>query len=189
MTHLNLSDFEARYREDPDPWAYESSEYERAKYDATLTACGDGPFASALELGSSIGVLSERLAPRCRALTCVDGAPTAVEIAQRRLGDRPGVRIICGAVPEAIPDGPYDLVLASEILYYLTPDALEATFTRLCAVTDPGARVVAVHWRPEGPERPFTADQVHTQLRAQPWLQTTRHAETDDYLLDVLHRR
>ena len=92
-------------------------------------------------------------------------------------------------MPEAIPDGPYDLVLASEILYYLTPDALEATFTRLCAVTDPGARVVAVHWRPEGPERPFTADQVHTQLRAQPWLQTTRHAETDDYLLDVLHRR
>ena len=56
--------FEAQYRADPDPWGYRCSAYERAKYDATLSACGPGPFENALELGGSIGVFSARLAPR-----------------------------------------------------------------------------------------------------------------------------
>ena len=47
---MRTAEFERRYQRDGDPWGYASSEYERAKYDATLTACGPGPFASALEL-------------------------------------------------------------------------------------------------------------------------------------------
>jgi hypothetical protein len=82
---MSLADFEARYQVDPDPWRYASSEYERAKYEATLAACGDGPFAEALELGASIGVFTELLAPRCERLTTIDGAPTAVAAARRRL--------------------------------------------------------------------------------------------------------
>ena len=78
MTRMSLADFEARYRADPDPWGYHSSAYETAKYAATLDACGPGPFASALELGASIGVFTARLAPRCRRLITLDAAPTAV---------------------------------------------------------------------------------------------------------------
>jgi hypothetical protein len=189
MTHLTLADFEARYRDDPDPWAYESSAYELAKYDATLAACGEGPFARAIELGSSIGVLSERLAPRGTRLVCIDGAATAVEIARRRLAGQAGVQLVCGAIPDAVPDGPYDLVLASEILYYLEPGALAATLARLHEATLPGARVVAVHWRPAGPERPFTADEIHQRLRDESWLDAQRSEATPDYLIDVLRRR
>ena len=53
---MRAAEFERRYRREGDPWRYRSSEYEQAKYDATLSACGPGPFESALELGSSIGV-------------------------------------------------------------------------------------------------------------------------------------
>ena len=70
------AEFEALYRADPDPWGYTHSAYERDKYAATLEACGPGPFAHALELGGSIGVFSALLAPRCRALTTIDAAPT-----------------------------------------------------------------------------------------------------------------
>jgi protein-L-isoaspartate O-methyltransferase len=189
MSRMTLSDFEARYRADPDPWGYTTSAYERDKYAATLGACGPGPFAHALELGASIGVFSALLAPCCRRLTTIDAAPTAVEIARRRLTKATGVEILDGPIPSAIPNGPYDLVVASEILYYLTADELDATLDRLSEQTASGARLVAVHWRPDGPERPLTADDVHATLERQSWLQTVQRAGTDDYRLDVLERR
>lgn len=189
MSRMTLSDFEARYQVDHDPWGYTTSDYERDKYAATLTACGTGPFARALELGASIGVFTAALAPRCRDLTTIDAAPTAVQIARRRLMNTSGVQILEGTIPDAIPDGPYDLVVASEILYYLTADELDATLDRVCEQTRPGARLVAVHWRPDGPERPLSAEDVHTTLRSRSWLQAIGRGDTDDYRLDVLERR
>jgi cyclopropane fatty-acyl-phospholipid synthase-like methyltransferase len=188
---MDADDFEARYRRDGDPWGYESSPYERAKYDATLRACGPGPFTRALELGSSIGVLSARLATRCERLVTIDGSPTAVADARRRLGSEAAaaVDVMLGTVPGDIPGGPYDLVLASEILYYLELEPLTATLARVREVTVSGARLVAVHWRPAGPERPFTAAEVHARLDEQPWLQRIDSASTDEYLLDVHRRR
>lgn len=189
MSRMTLSDFEARYRADPDPWGYLTSEYERDKYAATLAACGPGPFKRALELGASIGVFTAALAPRCRELTTIDAAPTAVNIACRRLAEAPGVRILAGTIPGGIPEGPYDLVVASEILYYLTADEFAGTLDRLQERTTPGSRLVAVHWRPDGPERPLSADDVHATLRRQRWLGPVERADTDDYRLDVLERR
>lgn len=188
MRRMTLSDFEARYRADPDPWGYTVSGYERDKYAATLAACGPGPFAHALELGASIGVFSAMLAPRCRRFTTIDAAPTAVELARRRLPAGPGVQIIEASIPAGIPDGPYDLVVASEILYYLLADELDATLDRIGRQTTPGARFVAVHWRPDGPERPLTADDVHEALRRVAWLRPVDRADTDAYRLDVLER-
>lgn len=188
-SHLTAEDFEARYRDDPDPWSYTRSDYERRKYAATLEACGAGPFQRALELGASIGVFSARLAPRCTSLYTIDAAPSAVADARRRLADLPGARPIVGTIPDAIPDGTFDLVVASEILYYLQPEALTETLACLRDRLAPAGRLVAVHWRPAGPERPFTAADVHDRLRRQGWLTTVQSAPTEDYLLDVLERR
>jgi SAM-dependent methyltransferase len=186
---MSAADFEARYRADPDPWGYTHSEYEREKYAATLAACGPGPFARALELGASIGVFSELLAPRCRRLITVDAAPTAVATARARLSAQTQVEVILGEIPAAIPAGTYDLVVASEILYYLSPDRLDATLAVLAKRLAPGARLVAVHWRPEGPERPFDAESAHATLRDQRWLDAEHRGGTDDYLLEVMRRR
>ena len=48
--------FEALYRESADPWHFETSDYERAKYSATLDACGPWRRGRILEVGCSIGV-------------------------------------------------------------------------------------------------------------------------------------
>lgn len=184
---MNADDFERRYRSNPDPWAYADSDYERTKYDATLSACGRGPFTAALELGGSVGVFSARLAERCQALTTVDFAPTAVRNARRRLRAHPQVDVRLGAIPDAIPDGPYELVVASEVLYYLDSRALEETLRRIDEVMS--ARLVLVHWRPPGTERPLTAAYVHARARALPGLATTADRSTADYLLHVLERR
>lgn len=181
-------DFEALYRRHPDPWGYADSAYERDKYAATLEVCGKGPFARALELGGSIGVFSELLAPRCQSLTTIDAAPTAVAHAERRLARSPNVEVLLGDIPQAIPPGPFDLAVASEVLYYLSPAQFEQTLAVLDSMLAVGGRLVAVHWRPPGPERPLTAARVHAELRRQPWLTAVGEHGTDDYLLDVLER-
>jgi SAM-dependent methyltransferase len=187
--HMTHADFEARYQANPDPWGYETSGYERRKYDATLAACGTGSYHRALELGSSIGIFSARLAPRCHSLVTIDAAPSAVADARRRLAGMPSVQVLLGAIPGAIPEASFDLVVASEILYYLEPDELAATLARLRDVLATHGRLVAVHWRPSGDERPFTAAEVHAVVRRQAWLSPVLSAPTDDYLLDVLERR
>jgi cyclopropane fatty-acyl-phospholipid synthase-like methyltransferase len=186
---MSPAEFEARYRKDPDPWGYTTSDYERGKYQATLAACGAGPFEHALELGASIGVFSALLAPRCGRLITVDVAPTAVAAARARLSGFDNVQVILGAIPDAIPEHRLDLVVASEILYYLDENQLAGTLARLESQMIAGARLVAVHWRPPGPERPFDSDQVHERLRVQSWLTPLAAGGTDDYRLDVLERR
>ena len=182
-------DFEARYQAQPDPWGYETSDYERDKYAATLRACGPGPFDSALELGASIGVFTALLASRCRRLDTIDLAATAVRVARERLAAARNVDIRCGTIPDDLPDGMFDLVVASETLYYLDEPRLAQTLAELDATMKPGARLVAVHWRPNGPERPISAFEVHRTLRAQSWLTPRRRECNAGYLLDVLERR
>jgi hypothetical protein len=181
--------FEAQYLADPDPWAYRSSPYEQAKYAATLAACGPGPFDNALELGGSIGVFSARLAPRCRRLTTIDYSPTAVRRARAALAQHRQARALLGAIPEDLPEGDFDLVVASETLYYLDASALEQTLGVLEARTVPGARLVCVHWRPSGAERPLTAAHVHDEVRRRPWVRRLTTECRPEYLLDVLERR
>ena len=183
------ADFEARYRADPDPWGYRTSDYEQAKYAATLAACGPGPFARALELGGSIGVFSALLAARCDRLDTLDGAPTAVAAARQRTEHHPAAHVRLGSIPEDLPPGPFDLVVASEVLYYLDGERLARTLARLADALPAGGRLVAVHWRPTGPERPLSAERVHRLLRSRNWLAPLAELHQPDYLLDVLERR
>jgi cyclopropane fatty-acyl-phospholipid synthase-like methyltransferase len=188
MSFMTAEDFEARYRADPDPWGYLASEYERAKYAATLAACGLGPFACALELGGSIGVFSTMLAPRCDRLVTLDVSPTAVAGARTLLAKHPTADPIVGAIPAAVPALPFDLVVASEILYYLSDEELAGTLSLLEHCMVAGARLVAVHWRPPGPERPRDAEQAHAALARESWLTRVERGGTGDYLLEVFCR-
>lgn len=189
MSTMTARDFEARYRRELDPWSYATSAYERAKYAATLQACGPGPFERALELGGSIGVFSAQLAPRCRRLVSLDFAPTAVELAHAALARFPRAEATSGAVPDDMPDGPFDLVVASEILYYLSERRLATTLAKLEGRLASGGRLVCVHWIPGGAERPLLAQEVHAVVGRQRWLAHDHSASTADYLLDVFSRR
>jgi predicted O-methyltransferase YrrM len=188
MTTISAADFERRYRGHPDPWNYQESDYEQRKYAATLAACGPGPFACALELGGSIGVFSAMLAPRCERLLAIDAAPTAVRSARARLAGYPQASTIVGAIPTDVPEHPFDLVIASEILYYLSDDELAGTLALLERAMVVGALLIAAHWRPSGRERPRDAQQAHAALAGQPWLSRVRSGGTREYLLDVFAR-
>jgi hypothetical protein len=68
------------YKDRGDPWAFETSPYEAAKYRETLAALAvlAAPrFANALEVRCANGVLTGQLRPRCEALLAVDVSETA----------------------------------------------------------------------------------------------------------------
>jgi 2-polyprenyl-3-methyl-5-hydroxy-6-metoxy-1,4-benzoquinol methylase len=123
--------FEALYRSNPDPWNFTASSYEQQKYAATLAALGCRRFQKALEVGCSIGVLTERLAARCDQLVGLDFAPSAVAAARARCAPYPQVRIEQMQVPQQWPEGRFDLILFSEVLYFLD----ESDLMEICART------------------------------------------------------
>ena len=155
----------------------------------TLAACGPGPFAAACELGAGVGGLTARLAPRCASLLALDVAPTAVAEAARRLAPWPQAQARVGVVPRDLPDGPFDLVVASEILYYLEPGELAETLAWLPRALVPGGRVVVVHWSGIAHDAPHTAVQVTEALLAVPELAHVLGEDGPTYRIDALERR
>ena len=106
--------FEKKYKADIDPWHFRTSEYERDKYQATLGSLTKDKYASALEVGCSIGVLTRLLSPRCVRLLAVDASSTAIEAA-RSIND-PNVTFRVANLPAEFPKGTFDLIVLSEVL-------------------------------------------------------------------------
>lgn len=183
-----VSEFERQYRADEDPWGYASSAYEQAKYARTIAALGDRTYAFGLELGASIGVLTQRLAPRCGRLITLEPAATAVERARRRLAAVPNVDVRLGSAPEDLPDWSFDLVVCSEVLYYFSPDELATVLDALESRMPRAATLLAVSWRGRGTHQ-LTGDEVHAALRARPALVRVEAAVHPEYLLDRFERR
>jgi trans-aconitate methyltransferase len=159
--------FEDLYARSEDPWDFATSAYEREKYADTLAALARERFGRGLEVGCSIGVFTEQLAGRCDELVAIDVSEQALERARRRLAARPEVRLEAMTFPEEMPAGPWDLVVCSEVLYYLDDGPFERALERLRAELESGATVLAVHWRPATRTYPLRGDEVHDRLIAE----------------------
>ena len=132
------------YAASDDPWDHRTSPYEAGKYAATLAAIGPGPFGNALEIGCGNGTLTRRLADRCHRLTVMDCIPAAILSARRVLGPVPHVTVLQGCAPHDLPDLRPDLVLLSEVLYFLTPEEIAGLGRWLLAKAM--GPVIAVNW-------------------------------------------
>ncbi len=183
-----VEEFERQYQERGDPWNFETSAYEQAKYDRTLDALGDRTYPFGLELGASIGVLTERLAPRCGRLITLEPAPTAVEQARHRLETVPNVDVRLGSAPEDLPDWSFDLVVGSEVLYYFSHDELERVLDALEQRMPRASTLLAVHWRGRGTHQ-LTGDEVHDVLRRRSELVRVHGEVYERYRLDRFERR
>jgi SAM-dependent methyltransferase len=156
--------FERLYEASTDPWRYLDSDYEHEKHTRTLRALPDRPLGAVLEVGSSIGVFTERLATRCERVVAMDFSPRAMRLARTRLHERDNVRLVLGSFPEDTPAGPWDVVLCSEVLYYLDGPALRAAVAWLDGQINEGVCVLAVSWRGLGSTEPHRGDDVHDLL-------------------------
>lgn len=141
--------FERLYAEDPDPWKFATSDYERNKYAATLAALPRERYGRALDVGCSIGVLTRALAERCRDLVAIEPVPSALAAARERCADAPQVAFLEGAVPAIWPPGRFDLILLSEVVYYLDRADLSRLVGLVAGALAHLADIVTVHWTGE----------------------------------------
>jgi len=139
--------FEALYEANPDPWNFTGSAYEDQKYQVTLAALVGRRFARAFEIGCSIGVLTRRLAPLCDDLLAVDVVESALAAAQARCADMKQVRFSQTCMPDQWPAGQtFDLILLSEMLYFLSDRDIARLAQHVAASLVPGGIVLLVNY-------------------------------------------
>ncbi|MDG4801978.1 class I SAM-dependent methyltransferase [Micromonospora sp. WMMD980] len=182
--------FDDMYARAEDPWSFETRWYEQRKHDLTVACLPRRRYRSAFEPGCSTGMLTSRLARRCDRLLAVDIAAAAVTSARRRLTDQAHVRVERMRVPHEWPaaDRRFDLVVLSELGYYLDDAGLDLLIARTVDSLEPGGTLVAVHWRPVVAEHARGGDDVHRRLGATDGLARTARHEESDFLLDVFLR-
>ena len=174
--------FDGLYAADPDPWRFATSDYEREKYAATLAALPPRRFAAALEVGCSIGVLTQQLAARCDRLLALDVAEAALAQARERC---PTVTFERRSVPDEWPPGRFDLIVFSEVLYYLDAAGIRATAARAMQAINPDGCILMVHYL-GGTDYPSTGDEAAEGFMAASGLSPALQVREPLYRIDRL---
>jgi cyclopropane fatty-acyl-phospholipid synthase-like methyltransferase len=162
---LDSQYFNEVYGANDDPWNFETSAYEAAKYAATIAALPRDFYQSVLEIGCSIGVLTLLLAEKSGHLLATDVSQKALDIAAKRCEKFSNVSFQRLSFPKEIPDEQYDLIMISEVAYYLSFEDWEFAMTHLYNQLMPNGNIVLVHWLPEVHDYPQTGDQVHDSFQ------------------------
>lgn len=180
--------FDTLYREAGDPWRLGGSWYEERKRALTMASLPRARFRSAFEPGCALGLLTELLAPRCDRLLATDVATEPLAAAAVRLTAHPHVELRRLTVPRQWPAGEFDLVVVSELGYYLDHTDLSTLVERMVGGLAADGVVVACHWRHPAPGYPLTGDEVHEALVAESGLTGLAVHREADFRLDVLAR-
>lgn len=91
-------------------------------------------------------------------------------------------------MPEQWPERRFDLIVISEVAYYLDPKVLEELIELALLSLAPDGQLLACHWRAPIEGCALTGDEVHALLHnALGWPRLAQHVE-DDFILEVWGR-
>jgi SAM-dependent methyltransferase len=104
-----------------DPWDLETSDYDQDKYSRELALIRSRPLRRVLELGCAGGAFTRRLASIAERIVALDIAPRAIERARAGgvEGGRIDYRVADIITFDPVEEGPWDLVVLSETIYYV----------------------------------------------------------------------
>lgn len=142
MPTATAHELDALYRNNADPWNFLTSAYEREKYQRTMASLPRGHYRYALEVGCSIAVLGRMIAARCDHYLGVDASRRALSHAERHA--RPNMRFREYWLPNQFPQGDFDLVVLSEILYFLCPQDV-TRLARQVSIAAPAGDILCVN--------------------------------------------
>ena len=181
--------FDRLYQNDADPWNFATKEYEHRKYAATLENLPRAHYQSALELGCSIGVLTQLLAARAEHVLSVDAAQIAVDAARARCAGLQNIEIKRATLPDEFPAGQFDLIMMSEVGYYFDRPDLKQLSERILNGLKTGGDLVTVHYLPDVPDYPLTGDEVHEFFLQIAGLQHLSGFRAERYRLDCFRKK
>lgn len=180
MTGVSISHLHGLYAATDDPWNFVASPYEQEKFRATRSALSRTRYRAAFELGCGNGQLARHLAGAVAHYTGMDAVETALKAARKTL---PAGTFVKGYYPCALPEESFDLVVLSEILYFLDHATLRLLAADIAARW-PAAEILCVTYLgPSG--NALQGDEALSAFI--PALQTHRFtplARTDSYRID-----
>ncbi|MFI8568247.1 class I SAM-dependent DNA methyltransferase [Rhodococcus sp. NPDC078407] len=187
---LSAEYFRDVYASTDDPFMLDSKWYERRKYALTMASLPKPQYRRALEPGCSIGVLTEQLAARCEQVVSTDVVQSVLDSARARLKGSAAVEFALWSLTDdwsALPDStvPFDLVVVSEVGYYLDAADLASAMSRVVEHLETGGTLVAAHWRHEVDDYPLAGDRVHEIIAATPGLALLSRYLDEDVRIEI----
>lgn len=177
--------FEAMYEESDDPWDYANRWYEKRKRQICMSVLPKMSFEHALEIGCANGFLSELLAKRCQKLLCIDANPKAIQLAKQRLENADHVEFKQQRIPNEFPIGSFDLIVVSEILYYLSKSEVTACLEKIKTLLSKEGVVLSCHWRYPIEGFELNGNTVHELLKTELNLHHSFSLSDPDFVLDI----
>ncbi len=183
--------FESLYAASEDPYAVLTRWYEARKRALLLAALPQARYRHAFEPGCGIGELTLALAERCDRVLASDFAAEAVAIARRRTAAFDHVELRQQALPGDWPLAPeagrFDLIVLSELGYFLDRPAMQQVAACCERTLAADGTLVACDWRPDFAQRRLPTAEVHDILAALGLARLALHEE-EDFLLQVWTR-
>ena len=102
-----------------DPWDLETSALDQESYARQLALVGDRRYGRVLEIGCAAGAFTRRLAALADRVLALDVAPSAIERARQDVPPNVDFRVGDAMELDPVREGPWDLVVMSETIYYL----------------------------------------------------------------------
>lgn len=180
--------FSGMYDGSPDPWGFDERWYERRKFAITMASLPRPRYRRALEPGCSNGALTEQLAQRCDELIAFDFVDDAVERCRTRVASSTGVEVACESFPHFWPPGQGDLVVWSEVAYYVTGEQADHALAGLERWLEAGGHLVAVHYT-GATNYPRNGAEIVPWIDAAEFLERRCHHVDDGFELGVWERR
>ncbi|MEN5315825.1 SAM-dependent methyltransferase [Pseudomonas koreensis] len=180
--------FDGLFSANDDPWAFRERWYEQRKRAITLAALPRARYRTIFEPGCANGELSAELAERCDRLLCCDTASAAVNLARTRLSLFDHAEVRQSRLPGDWPEEKFDLIVFSEIGYYLDAQDLTEVIRRISQSLTADGQLLACHWRPSIDQCPLNARQVHDLIHEHLALPRVALHQEADFLLEVWSR-
>ena len=183
--------FDDLYERFDDPWKFTERWYEKRKRALTLASLPAERYSTALEIGCSIGVLTEQLAARVDSLLAVDVSEAAVARARQRVstaGTGATVRVEQLDIGEDFPGGQFDLIVLSEVGYYFDTAGLHSLLDQVDAHLGDHGTLVLCHWRHPVADYPLRGDDVHEAVAGRATLVRVASHVEEDFRLEVYTR-
>ena len=170
--------FFEHFFDEGDPFGFDRNPEEQLKFARTLEACGGESLGRVLELGCAVGSFTEVLAPYADQVLALDVSQSAVDRVAQRLAAHPHVRAVAMSIPAEFPEGTFDVVVASDVLYYLPVAELQRCVERIHASLADGGAFVAVHYVPRMGSL-LNGDEAHDVVTAHAAQLGMRHVLAD----------
>ncbi|MEN4041567.1 MAG: class I SAM-dependent methyltransferase [Anaerolineaceae bacterium] len=136
--------FNRFYWLDKDPFGAKDSKYELSKQDRLLEFIAQQENRLSLDVGCGNGFLSRRIAAHCGQLIGIDFSSKAIQLAQQNCAGVTNISLHVDDIRNYEHAEVFNLIICSEVLYYLHGQALDDVVKKLHRLSAPDGRLALV---------------------------------------------